>query len=70
MASAVIQLQEFLGGFDLPEPIIKLALKKCNLKVEEAIIMITDEDQVNDLQEEFRKQEEQKQEMAILIEDD
>ena len=42
-----MQIKEF--GFDLPDAVLKLALKKCNLNLEEALLMLTEEDKVNDL---------------------
>jgi len=45
----------FLGDLGLDREVIKLALKKCNLELEEAMLMITDEVQLNDLQEEVAK---------------
>lgn len=54
--SLVGQLREF--GFDLPTPVLQLAIKKCNLQIEEALLMLTEEDKVNDLQDELRKLEE------------
>ena len=41
--SAVEKLKEFMGDLTLPLPVVKLALKKCNLKLEETICMIIDE---------------------------
>lgn len=36
------------------------------MNMEEAIIMLTDEDQINDLQDEIRKQEEMNQHIALI----
>lgn len=55
-----------MGDIDLPAPVIKLALKKVNLQLEKAIMMITDEEQVNDLQEEIRKQHEANNYFALV----
>jgi len=48
----------FLGDIDLPEAVLKLAIQKCNMNIEEVVMMITDENAVNDLQLEVRKAEE------------
>ena len=42
----------FLEGINLDYEIIKLAIKKCNMQLDEEMLMITDEEQVNDLNEE------------------
>jgi hypothetical protein len=47
-----------MSDVELPDSVLKLAIKKCNMNLEEAIIMIIDEEKVNDLQEELRRQEE------------
>lgn len=39
----------FVGDLELPVSVIKLAIKKCNMNLEEALLMITDESSVNDL---------------------
>jgi hypothetical protein len=39
----------FLGDIDLPEAVLKLAIQKCNMNVEEVVMMITDENAINDL---------------------
>lgn len=38
-----------MPDIDLPKPVMKLAIKKCNMNLEEVIMMITDEEKVNDL---------------------
>lgn len=38
----VNNLREF--GFDLPNDILALAIKKCNLNLEEALLLLTEED--------------------------
>lgn len=38
-----------MPDIDLPKPVLRLAVKKCNMNLEEAIMMITDEDKINDL---------------------
>lgn len=45
----VDELKIFLGDIDLSNEVIKLALKKCNMSLEEAMLMITDEALANDL---------------------
>lgn len=51
-------LKMFLGGIDLPEAVIRLAIKKCNKNLEDACLMLTDDISVTDLVEEVRRQEE------------
>lgn len=48
----------FLGDIDLPEAVLILAIQKCNMNVEEVVMMITDENAIFDLQLEVRKTEE------------
>jgi hypothetical protein len=55
-------------GIELPTPVIQLAIKKCNLNMDEAFLMLTEESTVNDLQEEIRKQEENNNQIVILDE--
>lgn len=47
-------LKMFLDGLKATDNVIKLALKKCKLNLEEAILMLTNPDQVIDLEEEIR----------------
>ena len=37
------------NGIEQPIPIIELAVKKCNLNVEDAFLMLIEEEKVNDL---------------------
>ncbi|CDW85633.1 ubiquitin carboxyl-terminal hydrolase family protein [Stylonychia lemnae] len=64
--SLVQQLRDF--GLDLPQPVMQLAVKKCNLQLDDALLMLTEEDKVNDLQEELRKQEQLNNQIVILEE--
>jgi hypothetical protein len=50
LTEAIANLKEFLGGSDLPDKVIGLALKKCNLDLSEAISMIIDADIVASLE--------------------
>lgn len=52
------QIAIFLGDMDIPKEVLKLAIQKCNMDVEATVIMITDEERINDLQEEIRRNEE------------
>lgn len=54
-------LKAFLGEFLCSEDVIKLALKKCKLNLEETIFMVTNPDQVADLEEEVRREQEIKE---------
>ena len=58
LQGALEQVKMFLGDIDLPEAVLKLAIQKCNMNVEEVVMMITDENAINDLQLEVRKTEE------------
>jgi len=49
LREAVINLKEFLGGCDVSDKVVGLALKKCNLDLGDAIGMLTSEDIVADL---------------------
>ena len=46
----VMQMRDFLEGSDVSDDVIALALKKNNLNLEEAIVMIVDEATVLELQ--------------------
>lgn len=52
----VEQLKMFMPDFS--DAVIKLAVQKCNLNMDEAANMLMEEDRVIDLQEEVRKSEE------------
>ena len=59
ITEALDTLKSFLGDLICSEEVTKLALKKCKLNLEEAMMMVTSEDQVQDLQEEIRREQEQ-----------
>ena len=42
----------FLDGLNASDEVIKLALKKCKLNMEEAVLMLTNPESVEDLEEE------------------
>jgi len=46
----VLQMRDFLEGSEVTDDVIALALKKNNLNLEEAIVMIVDEATVLELQ--------------------
>lgn len=46
---ALENYKSFMGDCGLSDQLIKLALKKCNLNLEETIMMMTNEDLLNDL---------------------
>ena len=50
-------LKGFLGEIQCSEEVLKLALKKCKLDLEETICMVTSPDQINDLEEEVKKEQ-------------
>lgn len=59
MDEMVSTLRMFMGDdIELSTELIKLALKKTNLQLEETILMLTNEEQVIDLQQDLRKEEE------------
>jgi len=50
LASSIEQLKEFLGGCDFAsDEVVGLALKKCKMDVSEAMLMLTVEENINDL---------------------
>lgn len=49
-------LRAFLGDFMCSEEVIKLALKKHKLNLEEAIFTVTNPDAVADLEDEVRRE--------------
>lgn len=58
-------MKEILGS-ELSDDVLKLAVKKCNLILDEAVMHLTLEENVIDLQEELRKQSENNNNIAIL----
>ena len=57
LTESMENLKAFMGDFMCSEEVIKLALKKCKLNLEEAIFMVTDPDKIADLEEEQRRDE-------------
>jgi hypothetical protein len=39
----------FFEDISISDPVLKLAIKKCNLNLDEVVCMITDEEKINDL---------------------
>jgi hypothetical protein len=56
----ILQMREFLEGSELSDEVIGLALKKNNLNLEEAIVMVLDEATVVELQQELERELEEK----------
>ena len=56
MDESIQNLKEFLGGSDLPDKLIGLALQKCNLDFSEAMLMITDPDQIASLEAQLEEE--------------
>ena len=54
-------LKMFLEDLKASNEVIKLALKKCKMNLEEAILMLTNPDQVIDLEDEVRLDQEANQ---------
>ena len=49
-------LRQFLGDLTSSEEVTKLALKKCKLNLEDALIMLTNPESTADLEEEVRRE--------------
>ena len=60
LKSLVLTMREFLEGSDLPDEIIALALKKNNLDLEQAIVMVVDEATVAELAQELEREQEER----------
>ena len=60
LKSLVLTMREFLEGSDLPDEIIALALKKNNLDLEQAIVMVLDEATVAELAQELEREQEER----------
>lgn len=58
LSEQIETLKCFLGELTCSEEVVKLALKKCKLNLEETLFMVTNSDQVADLEEEVRKEQE------------
>jgi hypothetical protein len=60
LKSLVLTMREFLEGSELPDDIIALALKKNNLDLEQAIVMVVDETTVAELAAELEREQEER----------
>lgn len=60
LKSLVLTMREFLEGSDLPDEIIALAIKKNNLDLEQAIVMVVDEATVAELAQELEREQEER----------
>lgn len=60
LKSLVLTMREFLEGSDLSDDIIALALKKNNLDLEQAIVMVVDEATVAELAQELEREQEER----------
>jgi hypothetical protein len=60
LKSLVLTMREFLEGSDLSDDIIALALKKNNLDLEKAIVMVVDEATVAELAQELEREQEER----------
>lgn len=63
----VADLKCFLGETDAPDEVIELALKKCNLNLEEAIGMVIEEESIAELTAELIKDQEDLKDKNLLI---
>jgi hypothetical protein len=66
LAENLNTLRAFLGELPCSEEVAKLALKKCKLNLEEALCMLTNPDQVGDLEEEVRREQEAAEHMQLM----
>jgi hypothetical protein len=66
LAENLNTLRAFLGDLPCSEDVAKLALKKCQLNLEEALCMLTNPDQVADLDEEVRREDEANEDMQLM----
>jgi hypothetical protein len=55
-----------LGEFECSEEVVKLALKKCKLNLEDTIFMVTNPEQVLDLEDEVRREQETLDQKQLL----
>ena len=49
MQTQISELKNFLGGCQASDEVISLALKKCNMDLQEAIAMVITEESIADL---------------------
>lgn len=63
----VNNLKAFMEDIELPDAVLKLAAKKCNLDINEVMMMVLDEEKVSDLQEEVRRNEEASTNNNIIL---
>ena len=57
----------FLGETDASDEVVALALKKCNLNLEEAIGMVITEESIAELQAELIKEQEEQKENNFMV---
>ena len=67
LAEKVADLKVFLGETDCSDEVIGLALKKCNLNLEEAILMVITEESIAELQAELIKDTEDQQDNNLMV---
>ena len=55
-----------MGELNCSEDVVKLALKKCKLNLEETMLMVTNQDQANDLEEEVKREQEANDNLQLM----
>ena len=61
------ELKAFLGECTASDEVIALALKKCNMQLEEAINLVITDDSIAELQTELDKEKEVEQDANLMI---
>mmetsp|Transcript_14932 Transcript_14932/g.23133 ORF Transcript_14932/g.23133 Transcript_14932/m.23133 type:complete len:89 (+) Transcript_14932:3192-3458(+) len=71
LIEGVNTIKAFMGDLGVADEVLQLALKKCKMNTEETIFMVTNEDQIKDLQEEVANEqlEQQKQDLLMKAEE-
>ena len=67
LAEKVADLKVFLGETDCSDEVIGLALKKCNLNLEDAILMVITEESIAELQAELINETEDQQDNNLMV---
>ena len=67
MKTQVNELKAFLGECTASDEVIALALKKCNMNLEEAITMVITDDSIAELQTELDKEKEVEQDANLMV---
>jgi hypothetical protein len=65
--SAVETIKDFIGEMGLEDAVIRLAVQKSNLNIEDAVNILFDPDRVQDLMDELQREEEKQSPHDIVI---